>query len=532
MKKLYCLVVVIFFACYSIYGQINTQEEPVSFRLNVSTLTKSGKTIKSFASIDMEKIEQEDKEDEKNGIPPRFGYPYKVNYNLDNSGEWVILPNGDRIWRLAISCQDARFINLLYDKFWLPDGAKFFVYSSDSKQTIGAMTSTNNKGDRDNIQGFATGLVYGNQTTLEYYLPKGIKETGIISVSNVIHGYRYISMTTRGLGGSGDCQVNVNCSEGNNWQNEKNAVALIVVSGYRGCTGALVNTTANDGRPLFLTADHCLGGWTNNDVKYDAIKRPNLNHWSFYWHYESSTCIPNTTPPILSTVGATVVANNDTSDFALLRLTEDPRNATGVTPYYLGWDNSGNAGTGGVGIHHPNGDLKKIATYDQTPQTYIYNNNIWHNLWSLNWIQTSNGHSVAEGGSSGSPLINSNRRIIGQLWSITTIQSVCVPDQIAFYGKFSLSWTGGVVTDSRKRLRDWLDPLNTGVSVLDGCNGVKNYSNPSVTGNTTVTSCGTLNVQNTTITSTGTLNLQATNSVNINPNFTVNAGGTLTIQVP
>jgi len=103
MKKQYLLIVVIFFAYYNIYGQINTQEEPVSFKANVPVLTKSGKVVKSFVSLDMKKIEQEDKEDEENGIPPRFGYPHKVNYNLDNSGEWVVLPNGDKLWRLAIS---------------------------------------------------------------------------------------------------------------------------------------------------------------------------------------------------------------------------------------------------------------------------------------------------------------------------------------------------------------------------------------------------------------------------------------------
>jgi hypothetical protein len=59
---------------------------------------------------------------------------------------------------------------------------------------------------------------------------------------------------------------------------------------------------------------------------------------------------------IRSTSGAKLVANNSVSDFALLQLTEDPRYKTGVTPYYLGWDRSGNVSAGGVGIHHPKGD--------------------------------------------------------------------------------------------------------------------------------------------------------------------------------
>lgn len=38
--------------------------------------------------------------------------------------------------------------------------------------------------------------------------------------------------------------------------------------------------------------------------------------------------------------------------------------------------------------------------------------------WSFYWDATPNGYSVTEGGSSGSPLINNNRHIIGQLYGI------------------------------------------------------------------------------------------------------------------
>ena len=110
---------------------------------------------------------------------------------------------------------------------------------------------------------------------------------------------------------------------------------MILVNGTRYCTGSLINTTANDNRPLLLTAHHCLGGPGNNYIQYDAINNPALNHWSFYWHYEAPKCgNVSIEPPHLSTIGATVIANNEASDFALLRLAEDPRNKRGVTPYY------------------------------------------------------------------------------------------------------------------------------------------------------------------------------------------------------
>ena len=186
MKKNIFTTIVWLFACYAVYGQISTQEEPVSFRTNVSALRSSERTNKMLPSLDMNKIEREDIEDESNGRPPRFGFPHEVNYNLNNSGEWTDLPDGSRIWRLTISCPDALSVNLLYDQFWIPDGAKLFVYSNDRRHSIGAFTSKNNNGDRGDLQGFATGLVYGDQITLEYYLPQEIKEIGIISIAYVV----------------------------------------------------------------------------------------------------------------------------------------------------------------------------------------------------------------------------------------------------------------------------------------------------------------------------------------------------------
>ena len=84
---------------------------------------------------------------------------------------------------------------------------------------------------------------------------------------------------------------------------------MILVNGTRYCTGSLINTTANDNRPLLLTAHHCLGGPGNNYIQYDAINNPALNHWSFYWHYEAPKCgNVSIEPPHLSTIGATVIA--------------------------------------------------------------------------------------------------------------------------------------------------------------------------------------------------------------------------------
>ena len=106
MKKLIftSIIVLLFSCCVSMYGQISTQEKPVSFRTNIPAVEKSDKTVKWFVSLDMNKIEKEDLEEETNGLPPRFGYRHEVNYNLENSGEWTDLPDGSKIWQLTIPC--------------------------------------------------------------------------------------------------------------------------------------------------------------------------------------------------------------------------------------------------------------------------------------------------------------------------------------------------------------------------------------------------------------------------------------------
>ena len=536
----------LFLFCLHANAQISTREEPASFRANISTLRTSERTQVILPSLDMEKIQQEDKEDEANGMPPRFGYIHNVNLNLDNSGEWTVLSDGSRIWRLVLHCPDALSVNLLYDKFWVPDNAKFFVYSNDRRHSIGAFTSLNNKGSRNDIQGFATGLVYGDQVTLEYYLPNNAKEVGIISISGIVHGYRYIlpeyaeyGYGTPGLGfnRSGSCQVNINCPEGNDWQNEKRAVALILM-GNSLCTGSLINNANNDYTPYFLTADHCLGG-------YDAINNPNLNHWTFYWNYElppnPNDCnYSNSTPsePLaFSTSGAQILANGNTSvsDFALLKLAEDPmyffNHTPRYIPYYLGWDRTGNSGMGGVGIHHPRGDVKKIATHNRTPQNYSMNGGSY---WSLYWVQTPNGYSVTEGGSSGSPLINSNRRVIGQLYGGSSINCSNPANDLGLYGKFSVSWTGNGLTDNRRKIQPWLDPNNT-VTILDGIDAcptpVVNFINQTVSTNTTITNnCGDINVQNVTITNGAKLTFEAAGEVNIISDFDVRLGSSFEIK--
>ncbi|MDR2065031.1 MAG: serine protease [Prevotellaceae bacterium] len=466
MKKIILFTVFGLFTSI-VNAQIVTDELP--YGLKDDSIRAKRQDIVVLSAPDRALIAREDSVTDSKPGAVRYAYPVNVNYTLENSGLWQTMEDSSKIWRLKVKLPEALSTNTYYDKFWLPEGAKFFVYSEVTQQYIGAITSEYIEGSREEPIAFATALIYGENTVFEYYQPASVKESALISISRIDYGYRYVNNpytdTTQDLRASGSCQVNINCSEGANWQSEKNAAARVSVvspGGSGWCSCALVNNTNNDFTPYVLTADHCLEG-------LDAISNNNASQWVFYWKYEYSGCNNSSVQPALrATTGATVKANNSTSDFALLLLTQNPYNLSGIIPYYLGWDRSGSAGTGGVGIHHPQGDVKKISTYSMTPVNSSCRNS---NFWDVKFISTAHGHSVMEPGSSGSPLINSNHRIIGQLlgpYNCPSYQCDNPSLQQVAYGKFSVSWTGDGTTYNYRKLQPWLDPAGTNPQTLNG----------------------------------------------------------------
>lgn len=145
------------FTC--INAQISTGEQPYSFKNQVPA---SVVEVKRMPAIDVKALLLEDESTPQNE-PYRFGYGFEVSYDLLNSGTWNNLSDGSKLWRLKIISQGAYSINLVYDKFWLPEGAKFYIYNSDRSMSIGAFTSRNNKP----YGKFATRLVKGDEITLE-----------------------------------------------------------------------------------------------------------------------------------------------------------------------------------------------------------------------------------------------------------------------------------------------------------------------------------------------------------------------------
>ena len=287
-----------------------------------------------------------------------------------------------------------------------------------------------------------------------------------------MYAYRSIPSKpqARNFGDSEDCHVNPNCSpEGDNWQDVKTSVCRISIRiGFNAywCSGSLINNTAEDCKPYVLTADHCAYD-DDNDV---YASNNDMNQWIFYFNYEADECENPTLEPSSNTmVGCKFVANssnngsiNSTSDFHLIELNNGLPFDYGL--YAAGWNRNNSGSSEGVGIHHPAGDIKKLSTYTQSASSASGGRD-----WRVVWAETETNHSVTEQGSSGSPLFNANKHIVGNL---STGSSACNqgfwmgPNSPDFYGKLSYSWDQNG-SSSQRRLKPWLDPLNTGATTLD-----------------------------------------------------------------
>ncbi|MBN2637786.1 MAG: T9SS type A sorting domain-containing protein [Bacteroidales bacterium] len=391
-------------------------------------------------------------------IPRTAGYTLTVNDSILNQGIWQKADNGIYVWQLALSVPNAQALNLYFEDFHLNPGDRLFIYNADKSSILGAFTNNNNG------KYFATGLIQSSEISIELdsrtkynTLPFNLVHVGNIFGSNL--------KSTAGFGDAGSCEVPVNCSEGNNYQNQKRGVARILLkagSYLYWCTGSLINDTKNDGSPYFLTANHCGSDASSSDYA----------QWLFYFNFESPNCSRPATEPSSQTMsGATLLASavNSTSlgsDFKLLKLNNDVPYS--YNPFYNGWNATGTGSSSGVTIHHPEGDIKMISTYTTAlvPVNYatstVNNNGLF---WQVHWAQTTNGHGVTEPGSSGAPLFNSQGQIIGTLTGgDAACNALTAPD---YYGRFSKSWDQNG-TDSTRQLKYWLDRLGTGANQLAG----------------------------------------------------------------
>lgn len=372
---------------------------------------------------------------------------------------WVKHASENRlVWQLKITNTSESPLVFYFKSVELDADAQMYIYADDFSKVIGPLSRI----DFTDLSASAVGPISGSTLIVQLEkAPHGqadftLSEIGILTKE---------AADLAGFGTSGNCQVNVNCAEGRALQQQKNGVARILLkqgSALFYCSGTLINNTRSDFTPLFLTANHCGQYATEEDYR----------QWLFYFNYEAESCEkPLSEPDYYMITGARLLAkstDNTTtgSDFKLLLLnTEVPES---INPFFNGWNRLNTSSNFGHAIHHPDGDIKKISTYNSRLTSTSYgggNENPEGKYWRANWTATENGHGVTEGGSSGSPLFDENGLVIGALTGgLSACDKLTAPD---YFGKFSYSWeSNGSTAD--KQLMPWLDPDFTGATSLSG----------------------------------------------------------------
>ena len=426
-----------------------------------------------ISAPDLNAIQQEDITRDKNGVLYRIGVDRTANITLTNTGLWKTLPNGDRQWQMHVKSPGAEAISFLFEVFKIYGGTTLNIQDLTGKPLHNMLTSK----DVESHFMQNAALCFGDEMILTLHEPAYTKASEIL-IDRIIYNYRSTgNPSVQKINESDPCEINVNCSPvGDNWQDEKKGVARIYVvegGGAGWCTGSVVNNTALDCKPLFLTALHCGENATT----------ANMNQWKFYFRYESTNCTsPNTAGTLdnyfingcVRLADAADGGGSSGSDFLLVQMGTLANQATTITTmkssnfscYWNGWDANNTATTGGAGIHHPAGDIKKISTFNGTTISTTWGGSVSNTHWRITWSANSNGHGVTEGGSSGSPLFNnSSGRIIGTLTGGASYCTALTSPDV--YGKMSYHWMSNG-TPNNERLKTYLDPGNTGLLVLNG----------------------------------------------------------------
>ena len=234
------------------------------------------------------------------------------------------------------------------------------------------------------------------------------------------------------------------------------------------CTGALINNTAEDKTPYFLSANHCY-------ERTVGTANPANFSMRFNWISPNPVCAATTasTDAIdnFTISSSTFRARNADSDVLLVEINNPIPVSWDVT--YAGWDKTDTNPSFEVGIHHPSGDIMKVSRDDDGATKTTSDGT---DVWLIGGTSAGSGNGweigVTEGGSSGSPLFDQNGRVIGQLFGG---QAACSGTVTA-----NLSTTDNAVLDEIQtngdNIQTKLDTIDSQIDLLEGANTIKDVS--------------------------------------------------------
>lgn len=444
MKNKLPVLLFLLLVCGSGYAQLATKGKPIS----ILESRKAAEDAVVHLTVPQQEISRVDslRQDTSRLKALRFAYTIPVHLSLHNSGEWFELDQV-KVWRLRLQSPGAYSLNVIFDRYKVPEGARLFIYSEDEHDLIGAFTSANNK-ERGQL---ATAPVASDRIVIQYEEPLDAEFDGELSLAQVNHdflGIKAYSGGRRPLGESGSCNENVNCDYLDDYREVADAVCRILINGNELCTGTLLNNVREDGSPYIYTANHCIES---------SMRAQNS---VFLFNYESPYC-ESIDGEILNTISSSsLLATSPELDFSLVELSVEP--PASYQPYYLGWDRSAVVPASSLTVHHPQGDIKKLASDEDAPSESSFQEGYLANgFWRIGDWESG----TTESGSSGAALVDGSLRVRG---SLVGGAATCADPVDDFFSQFRLAWD--YYGESGKQLKAWLDPDNRSGMQLNGFN--------------------------------------------------------------
>lgn len=457
------LLFILCFLFHTVSGQISHGGKPLPLHagMGARSVTPSVDLFVEMPSFNIQAVLRQSQQDQSNLKSLEFAHKFHPFLRPDNSGISFIAGNM-KVWRVGIRSKEAYSLNILFSKFRLPPGAQLFVYNSDQSEILGSYTEKNNT----EINMLPVQPIGGDELIVEYQEPLDAAFEGEIEIGEVNHDFLGIFRATEPRDPEQSCHPNLVCYP-EDIQPGSGVVGLII-NGTTYCTGSLVNNTAENGIPYLLTATHCLN--RNYNASFLANRRYDIMAGSIvaFFNYNSPLCDINIRGPLQMTMAsADSVLISEKHDISLLKLKETP--PAEYQPYYLGWNAGSSPSAPFHGLHHPNGGIKKVAIDEDRLSLSSfdlpnYNQEEPNSWWEVGGWDTG----ATEGGSSGSPLLDKEKRIVGTLTGgVSMCSSPKGPDSYASLFKF---WDVEESLDNSNPISYYLDPAELQTRQMDGFN--------------------------------------------------------------
>lgn len=458
----YGLLITLWFPFHTITGQISYGGKPLPLQSNAEARSMASveELFVEMAPVSNQAALWRSEEDKAKFKSLAFAHKFHVFLRPDNSG--VTFSRGEmKVWRVGIRSKGAYSLNILFSKFKVPEGARVFVYNSDQSEILGSYTHLNNT----ELNLLPIQPIGGDELIVEYQEPVNAAFKGEIEIGEVNHDFRGIFRATEPRDPQQKCHPNIICYPED--IEAGSGVLLLIINGTTLCTGSLVNNSAEEGTPYLLTSTHCLNDDYSAEFlvnrKYDLVAGSIIA----FFNYNSPVCSTDIRGPLQMTMAsADSVLISEKHDISLLRLKQTPPKA--YQPYFLGWNAVSSPLGSFHGVHHPNGGIKKVAI-DEGPLTITSFDVPKYNMESnAHWEVRAWEVAATEGGSSGSPLLDGDKRILGTLTGgLSMCSSPRGPDVYASLYKF---WNVTGSIENPNSISDYLDPLNMELTQLGGFN--------------------------------------------------------------